>query len=141
VPPIPAIILLVDDEVSVRELVRSALEGCGHIVFDAATYDDALRIFQQHYQEIDLLITDIALPGNNGYELAAQIVTLRPNMKVIFASGFAGRELCRFYYMPETDPRLLKKPFETEELLQRVQCALGSGSSQGGSQKRRASGG
>lgn len=113
-----------------RESLGSALQACGYIVFDAATYDEALRIFEQHHSEIDLLITDIALPGNNGYELAAHVVTLRPNMKVIFASGRVGRELCKFYYMPETDPRLLKKPFKTDELLRRVQLALGSCDSQ-----------
>lgn len=126
-PQNPATILLVDDEISVRESVRSALLGCSYNVLSAAGYDDALRVFQQHQAEIDLLITDISLPGNNGYELAAQISTVRPNIKVIFASGRAGRELCKFYYMPETDPRLLKKPFEMDELLRRVQCALGSG--------------
>jgi CheY-like chemotaxis protein len=126
-PQTPVTILLVDDEASVRESVRSALLGCGYNVLSAATYDDALGIFQRHQSEIDLLITDISLPGNNGYELAAQISATRPNIKVIFASGRAGRELCKFYYMAETDPRLLKKPFETDELLQRVQCALGSG--------------
>jgi CheY-like chemotaxis protein len=126
-PQNPATILLVDDEVSVRESVRSALLGCGYNVLSAAGYDDALRIFQQHRADIALLITDISLPGNNGYELAAQISTVRPNIKVIFASGRAGRELCKFYYMAETDPRLLKKPFEMDELLQRVKCALGSG--------------
>jgi DNA-binding response OmpR family regulator len=120
----------VDDEVSVRESVRAALQGCGYTVLDAATYEDALRIDEQHHGEIVLLITDIALPGNNGYELAAQIFTVRPNMKVIFVSGQAGRELCKFYYMPETDPRLLNKPFEMEELLQRVRSTLGSGDAQ-----------
>jgi len=117
----------VDDEVSVRELVRAALQSCGHTVLDAATYDDALRIYLQHQGEIDLLITDISLPGNNGYELAARISEVRPNIKVIFVSGQAGREVCKFYYMPETDPRLLKKPFETDELLRRVHSALESG--------------
>jgi two-component system cell cycle sensor histidine kinase/response regulator CckA len=129
-PPTPGTILLVDDEVSVRESVRAALQGCGYTVLDAATYEDALRIDEQHHGEIVLLITDIALPGNNGYELAAQIFTVRPNMKVIFVSGQAGRELCKFYYMPETDPRLLNKPFEMEELLQRVRSTLGSGDAQ-----------
>jgi hypothetical protein len=52
---------------------------------------------------------------------------MRPNIKVIFASGHAGRELCKFYYMAETDPRLLKKPFEIDELVRRVQSALEPG--------------
>lgn len=125
-PQTPATILLVDDEFSVRESVRSALLGSGYHVLDASTYDEALRIYRQHQAEIDLLITDISLPGNNGYELAAQISAKRPNIKVIFASGRAGREICKFYYMAETDPRLLKKPFEMDELLRRVQCAVGS---------------
>src|SRR5512140_1761718 len=116
-PQTPATILLVDDEASIRETVRSALLGRGYKVLVAASYDDALRTYRQHQAEVDLLITDIALPGDNGYELAAQISAQRPNIRVIFASGRAGRELCKFYYMPETDPRLLKKPFEMDELL------------------------
>jgi CheY-like chemotaxis protein len=119
----------VDDEVSVRKSVRSALEGCGYVVFDASHYDGALDTYRQHHGEIDLLITDISLPGNNGYELAAQISSMRPNIKVIFVSGQTGAELCKFYYMPENDPRLLKKPFNTDELLRRVQAALGTGCS------------
>jgi two-component system cell cycle sensor histidine kinase/response regulator CckA len=130
VPPTPVTILLVDDEVSIRESVRTALQGCGYMVLDAANYDDALGIDRQHSGEIVLLITDIALPGNNGYELAAQISAIRPNMKVIFVSGQAGAELCKFYYMLDTDPRLLKKPFEIEELLRRVRSTLGSGDAQ-----------
>jgi len=126
VPPNPPSILLVDDEVSVRESVRAALQGCGYLVLDAISYDDALLTYQQHRSAIALLITDIALPGNNGYELAAQISAVQPNIKVIFTSGQAGRELCRFYYMPETDPRLLKKPFEMDDLLRRVSSAIGS---------------
>jgi CheY-like chemotaxis protein len=125
VPATPSKILLVDDEVSVRESVRTSLQSRGHTVLEAATYDDALRIYRQHQGEIDLLITDISLPGNNGYELAARISEVRPNIKVIFVSGQAGREVCKFYYMPETDPRLLKKPFEMDELLRRVQSAIG----------------
>jgi DNA-binding NtrC family response regulator len=116
----------VDDEVSVRASVQAALQVCGYTVLDAASYDDALSIYQRHRGSIVLLITDIALPGNNGYELAAQISAVQPNIKVIFTSGQAGRELCKFYYMPETDPRLLKKPFKIDELLVRVRSALGA---------------
>jgi len=129
-PQTPRTILLVDDEASVRESVRSALLGCGYKVLVAASYDEALRIYLQYQAAIDLLITDISLPGNNGYELAAQMSGMHPNMKVIFASGRAGRELCKFYYMAETDPRLLKKPFEMDELLRRVRCALEPGEAQ-----------
>ena len=130
VSPSPAKILLVDDEVSVRESVRAALQSGGYIVLEAACYDDALLTYQQHQGGIALLITDISLPGNNGYELAAQISAKQANIKVIFTSGQAGRELCKFYYMPENDPRLLKKPFETDELLRRVGSALGHGGSE-----------
>jgi len=125
-PSTPITILLVDDEVSVRASVQAALQVCGYTVLDAASYDDALSIYQRHRGSIVLLITDIALPGNNGYELAAQISAVQPNIKVIFTSGQAGRELCKFYYMPETDPRLLKKPFKIDELLVRVRSALGA---------------
>ena len=121
----PSTILLVDDEVSVRETIRSALQSSGYTMLEAATYDEALWTFERHSGTIALLITDISLPGNNGYELAAQISAVHRNMKVIFTSGKAGREVCKFYNMTETDPRLLKKPFETDELLRRVEVMIG----------------
>jgi DNA-binding response OmpR family regulator len=126
VPSIIAVILLVDDEASIRDPISSALRESGYKVLEASRFDEALRVYQEHQREIDLLITDISLPGNNGYELAAQISATRPEVKVIFASGRAGRELCKFYYMSETDPRLLKKPFKIEELITRVAATLGA---------------
>ncbi|HLK68116.1 MAG TPA: response regulator [Bryobacteraceae bacterium] len=120
-------ILLVDDEASVRQVMRPALQSGGYTVLDAATYEDALRTSERYEGVIALMITDISLPGNNGYELAAQVLAARPQMKVIFTSGQAGRELCKFYNMAETDSRLLKKPFGTEELLRRVESMIGPG--------------
>jgi DNA-binding NtrC family response regulator len=119
-------VLLVDDEVSFRDSVRPALQSAGYSVLEAANYDAALQTFRQHDSEVDLLITDISLPGNNGYELAAQVSAVRSDIKVIFVSGHAGIELCKFYSMTESDLRLLKKPFEPDELLQRVESALTS---------------
>jgi len=126
-PSPPATILLVDDEAPLRDMMRATLEKCGYFVLDATSYDDAVRTYKKHRHAIQLLITDISLPGNNGYELAGQISQWQPNIKVIFTSGKAGMELCRFYYMPEGDPRLLKKPFGMSELVQRVAAALSSG--------------
>jgi two-component system cell cycle sensor histidine kinase/response regulator CckA len=125
--PTPDTILLVDDEVSVRGPLCAALRDCGYSVLDAANYDDALRICRQHQGEIALLITDISLPGNNGYELAAWISSIHSKIKVIFVSGQAGAEFCKFYNGEGTDPRLLKKPFDADELIRRAQSALGSG--------------
>ena len=119
-------VLLVDDEASIRDLVRPTLQKAGYSVLEAANYDGALQTFREHTDEVDLLLTDISLPGNNGYELAAQISSVRPDVKVIFVSGHAGIELCKFYSMTETDLRLVRKPFELDELLRRVECAFTS---------------
>ena len=122
--PSSAVILLVDDEYGVREEVGEALRTRGFSVLEASGYDQALELFQEHGTEVDLLITNISLPGNNGFELASQILAVRPQVKQIFASGKAGRELCKFYYMTDADPRLLDKPFKIEELIERVQGVL-----------------
>jgi DNA-binding response OmpR family regulator len=119
-----AVILLVDDEYGVREEVGEALRSRGFSVLEASGYEQALEIFQAHGAAVDLLITNISLPSNNGFELASRIAAVRPQVKQIFASGKAGRELCKFYYMTEADPRLLDKPFKIEELIERVQVVL-----------------
>ena len=59
----PVTILLVDDESSIRELVKTALAGAGHEVLEAGSYDEGFRLYQQHLSEIVLLVTDIKLLG------------------------------------------------------------------------------
>ena len=113
-------ILVVDDEKSDRETMRRTLEEAGYAVLEAADFHQAVDVHQRHLGEIDLLLTAIALPGNNGYELARRIFQIDPNPKVLFVSGYTGAEVSRFYNMPTTGAHLLDKPVQRADLLDRV---------------------
>jgi CheY-like chemotaxis protein len=113
-------ILVVDDEAEDRQSIRTALETRGDTVLEASNYCSAVKTFEQHRDEINLLITDLSLPDNNGCELAQNIMQSRPDMKVLFISGHAGAALCRFYGLVNPDLHFLEKPFKPIDLLVRV---------------------
>ena len=117
-------ILLVDDEASQREQMRRALRVAGYQVLVAADYGAAMASFQQHPGVIDMLVTDLALPGKNGYELAQALRAIQPNLKVLFTSAHAGAELHRFYGMTDTDDHFLEKPHKPADLVRRVRYLL-----------------
>jgi DNA-binding NtrC family response regulator len=113
-------ILLIDDEDSQRKFMRRTLREAGYRVLEGADYGEALAIHHQNQERIDLLITDISLPGQNGYELGKALLGIDPGLRVIFISGPVGAEICRFYKMDTTDVRFLEKPFTSADLLRRV---------------------
>lgn len=81
-------ILLAEDEDSVRKLVKHLLDADGYRVLEAANGDEALRLFQEHSPSIDLLLTDVIMPGLNGHDLAEQALALKPRLKVVYMSGY-----------------------------------------------------
>ncbi|MCU0242395.1 MAG: response regulator [Vicinamibacteria bacterium] len=83
----PAVILFVDDEPMIRRLVGRTLDKAGYKVLVAGSAAEAVQLSQQHEGTIDMLLTDIVMPGGNGDELAAQLAEQRPDMKVLFMSG------------------------------------------------------
>ncbi|MGH9659077.1 MAG: response regulator, partial [Bryobacteraceae bacterium] len=82
-------VLLVEDEVTVRKLVLEVLEQRGYNVLEAVHTDDAVRICHTFWGKIDLLVSDVVMPKMNGWELAQRVMPLRPEMKVLFISGFS----------------------------------------------------
>jgi two-component system cell cycle sensor histidine kinase/response regulator CckA len=83
-------ILVVEDELALRELVASLLQHFGYRVFEAAHGREALKIWDERGAEIDLLLTDMMMPeGFSGWDLADQIQKKRPNLKVIYTSGYS----------------------------------------------------
>jgi DNA-binding response OmpR family regulator len=116
----PQTILVVDDEVEDRDTIRAALEARGDKVLEASNYCSAVKTFEQHRDEIDLLITDVSLPDENGCELAKSILRSKPGVKILFISGHAGFEVCRFYGFVGPGLHFLEKPFKPIELLVRV---------------------
>src|SRR5262245_50162009 len=96
-------ILVIDDEPIDADTMRRILEARGFQVSIGHNYDDALRAFQSHNAEIDLLIVDVSLPGRNGVDIASQLLKRKPDLKVLFVSGYVGAEVIRFYGVSTND--------------------------------------
>lgn len=122
-PPGPrATILLVEDDPEVRRLLERALALQGHRVISAAGGEEALEAARRHPGPIDLLITDVIMPGRSGPSLARELQSSRPEMRVLFISGYPGEELER-HGVPR-DAELLPKPFGPLALQVRVEKIL-----------------
>ncbi|HEX6938380.1 MAG TPA: MASE1 domain-containing protein [Longimicrobiales bacterium] len=116
-------VLLVEDDPAVRSLARRILERKGYRVLEAASGADAITRFSQSAHEIDLLLTDLIMPGMSGRELAARFRAVRPGLAVVFMSGYADDEsiLDDALQDPAT---FVSKPFTPETLAQVVHDAL-----------------
>lgn len=112
-------VLVAEDEDAVRALARQMLMREGYTVLTASSGEQALRTAERHAGTIDLLLTDVIMPGMNGPELAERLVAARPGTKVLFMSGHAGDALDEFGLRRETVP-FLPKPFTPEVLVRRV---------------------
>jgi len=118
-----ATVLVVDDERGVRDVVERILLRRGHMVLVAGGGDEALRIAQQHPGEIDVLLTDVIMPGLTGPDLALALRDLRPAMRVVYMSGYAGTDLAERITM-DRDVELVSKPFTEAQLVTVVDDAL-----------------
>jgi CheY-like chemotaxis protein len=116
-------LLVVEDEGAVRELVRTALTRAGYRVLAARDGEEALTRAAAHAGRIDLLLTDVVMPGMNGRELALRFRQARPDARVLFMSGFASDVIAADGGL-SGDSELLMKPFTPDELLSRVRAAL-----------------
>jgi two-component system cell cycle sensor histidine kinase/response regulator CckA len=103
-------ILLVEDEKGVRELAREYLHTCGYNVVEAEDGHTALEIAGMHKGQIDLLMTDVVMPGISGRELAQRVKTQRPGIKVLYMSGYTDQSVVKHGIL-ENDAVLLQKPF------------------------------
>jgi two-component system cell cycle sensor histidine kinase/response regulator CckA len=97
-------------------------------VLEAATGEEALRLSRQHEGRIDLLVTDVIMPGMNGAELAGQICAGRKSCRVLFISGYTDDSLQR-YGVLEPAAGFLQKPFTPNSLMEKVRLVMKSGQS------------
>ena len=109
-------ILVVDDEAPIRNLVASVLKQDGYCVTEAASAAEALRLLEMS-PEPALLLTDIKMPEIDGIELARQATQFRPEMKVVYMTGYSAQRLA-----PGT--AVIEKPFTARRLLDQVRCVL-----------------
>jgi signal transduction histidine kinase len=128
-PPLPRgseTILLVEDEEAVRDLALEILRGQGYTVLSARHGAEAMLICEQHDGTIDLLLTDVVMPGMSGIGLAERLAARRPRVRILFTSGYAGDRLGQRRFTGDPS-ELLQKPFTPEALLQRVRRILDTG--------------
>jgi PAS domain S-box-containing protein len=118
------VILLVEDEKSLSELTRRILARNGYVVHTASDPEDALRQAASADPRIDLLLTDVVMPGMLGNELAARVTALRPGLPALYMSGYAHSVLDTQGAL-DLHVDLLEKPFSEAALLCRVRRALG----------------
>jgi two-component system, cell cycle sensor histidine kinase and response regulator CckA len=111
-------ILLVEDEPAVRQLFAQALTRAGYRVYEARNGQEALKVFDQHGESIDLLLTDIRMPFMGGNELAQQLRARRSTLKLLCVSGYSGGANA------ELASDFLAKPFSRDDLLAKVREVL-----------------
>ena len=111
-------ILLVEDEPAVRQLFAQALVRAGYRVHEARNGQEALQVFDQHGDSVDLLLTDMRMPLMGGAELASQLRTRRGTLKLLCISGYAGGHELEF------SGDFLAKPFSRDQLLAKVREIL-----------------
>ncbi len=127
--PSAGTVLLVEDEEAVRELVRGVLEARGYHVLLAADGQGALLESERHGGPIDLLITDLIMPGMSGGDLAACIMTSRPALRVLYMSGYTDESLAPAR-LERAGTAYLQKPFTLGALMEAVREVLGAPAAQ-----------
>ena len=126
-PPAPlASILLVEDEDGIRSLVEKTLARAGYEVLSAPWAEQALALCQERGRPVDLLITDVVMPGAGGREVASRLREAWPGLKVLFISGHH-EDSALEAELASTGAGMVRKPFSLNELLRAVEALLGRG--------------
>jgi DNA-binding NtrC family response regulator len=122
-PPGRETLLVVDDEEMVRRLAARILLGEGYHVVEAGGGQEAIRVLQRAFQRIDLVVTDVAMPGIGGRQLGETILRCWPAVRVLFMSGFPGHRMVEEGALDPASP-FLQKPFTRDQLTRKVKHVL-----------------
>ena len=117
-------ILLVEDQEDVRDLAREVLQMSGYTVLEARNGAEALQLFEQHVDRVHLLVTDVVMPRMSGQKLADSLASRRPEVKVLYMSGYSGDAMTSHGALG-SNAALLLKPFSPEALTQKLREVLG----------------
>jgi CheY-like chemotaxis protein len=116
-------VLLVEDEDSVRRVIRVMLEQHGYNVIEAATPADACTIFERHAHEIRVLVTDVVMPGMNGPALAQRLVAIEPQLTILFVSGYTDVDTATLG-LNHRNVGFLSKPIDRSQLSAKIRELL-----------------
>jgi two-component system cell cycle sensor histidine kinase/response regulator CckA len=112
-------ILVVDDEPIVVNVIRSALQTYGQTVLAASSGKEAIELFKEHHASIAMVVTDVTMPNMTGPELAEQLLELRPDLRILFISGYCDE-------LPASMRAFgcVSKPFQVSQLVSRIHDLL-----------------
>jgi CheY-like chemotaxis protein len=116
-------VLLVEDEESVRQLARRTLQAQGYNVLEACDGVAALTVCQRHLRSIDIVVTDVVMPQLSGVDLVERLKTVRPQLKVLYMSGYTDSTVVR-HGVAESEVNYLQKPFTPDLLTRKVRSLL-----------------
>ena len=121
-------VMVVEDQAEVRDFVAAVLTNCGYRVFKADNAVEALLFFEQEHERIDLVLTDVIMPGTSGPEMGARLKSLHPEIKVLYMSGYTADKIAHHGIL---DPQIhfIPKPFTPGQLSSKVLEILERGSS------------
>jgi len=119
-------VLVVEDDEILRDLTVAVLASAGYRVMEAPNAEVAIRTVEKYTKGIDVVLTDVVMPGMSGRKLSQQLLSVRPNMKILLMSGYAP-ELIERYGALEPGVSLIEKPFTRQSLLEAVSGILGKG--------------
>ncbi|MCD6375174.1 MAG: PAS domain S-box protein [Caldisericaceae bacterium] len=118
-------ILVVEDEYLVRELICDTLRNLGYKVLEAANGEQALKVFEQHADEIDLVLTDLIMPGINGKKLADRLQREKPDVRLLFMTGYDDNAISKQGMVAE-DIDYISKPFSPAKLAKKLDDVFAS---------------
>jgi DNA-binding NtrC family response regulator len=116
-------VLIVEDVIGLRRLITRILESAGFKVLSAASGDEAMRLLEQYDEAVHLMVTDVVMPGISGRTLAERLDELRPEMKVLFMSGYTDDVVVR-HGVSQGEMRFISKPFGTMEFVRTIREVL-----------------
>lgn len=118
-------ILVVEDEAEVREITEKVLAKCGYHIYSSPTGEEALELWEKQKDRIDLLLTDIVLPGINGRQLSQKLAAVKPDLKIIYMSGYPDDVISQ-HGIVNTDISFIQKPFTSATLTNTIRRVLRS---------------
>ncbi len=117
-------ILVVEDEPVLRDMAQLILQDCGYRVLKAGSGAEALQVWEQHRDSIDLMLTDVVMPGGmSGRELAVRLLGSHPRLKIIFTSGYNVEETHTDFFR-RGGAAFLQKPYTRADLAKAVRASL-----------------